>query len=117
MESILTTATGILIILCLLLMRRITKLEDDNFDLNEKLNLSDGEYVDLFNVNLELSEQIENFAKTRISESWYSDEIEKRMNIVGQNGNDGEHYEMPKIGTKEFNDLCSKFFGGNHSKK
>lgn len=69
MESILTTAVGFLMILCLLLMRRITKLEDDNFDLNEKLNLSDGEYVDLFNVNLELSEQIENFAKTRISEN------------------------------------------------
>jgi len=117
MESILITATGFLIILCLILMRRIKKLEDNNFDLNEKLNLSDKEYLSLFEDNLKLTTQVENFAKTRISESWYSDEIEKRMNIVGQNGNDGEHYEMPKIGTKEFNDLCSKFFGGNHSKK
>ena len=25
-------------------------------------------------------------------EAWYSEELEDRMNIIGQNGNDGEHY-------------------------
>ena len=85
-----------LIALCLLLMRRILKLEYQVYDLNEKLNLSDAEYIDLFDVNLNLSLQVENFATNRISESWYSDENEKRMNIIGQNGNDGIHYESEK---------------------
>ena len=85
-----------LIALCLLLMRRILKLEYQVFDLNDKLNISDGEYIALFDVNLKLSTELENFAKTRISESWYSEENEKRMNIIGQNGNDGIHYENEK---------------------
>ena len=85
-----------LIVLCILLMRRIIKQEIIIFDLNDKLNISDGEYIDLFNVNLGLSEQVENFAKTRISETWYSEENEKRMNIIGQNGNEGTHYENEK---------------------
>lgn len=112
-----------LIVLCIVLMLKIIKQEYVIYDLNDKLNLSDGEYVDLFNVNLGLSEQVENFAKTRISETWYSEELEKRMNIIGQNGNDGTHYEkqlqkpiIPEIGTKEFNDLCSEMFGGKPKK-
>lgn len=48
-----------LMALCILLMRKILKLEYAVFDLNEKLNLSDEEYVDLFNVNLELTEEVE----------------------------------------------------------
>ena len=83
--------------LCVLLMRRIIKQEYIIFDLNERLNLSDGEYIDLFDANIELSEQVENFSKTRISETWYSEENEKRMNIIGQNGNDGEHYKNEKL--------------------
>ena len=86
-----------LIALCLLLMRRILKLEYQVFDLNDKLNISDGEYIDLFNINLGLSEQIENFAEIRHSETWYSEENEKRMNIIGQNGNDGKHYKNEKV--------------------
>jgi len=93
METIYLLMIAALLALCLLLMRRVVILEDDNFNLNEKLNLSDGEYLDLFDVNLKLSEQVDNFSKTRISETWYSEELEKRMDIIGQNGNDGEHYE------------------------
>ena len=48
-----------LIALCLLLMRRILKLEYQVFDLNDKLNISDGEYNDLFEINLQLSEEVE----------------------------------------------------------
>ena len=83
-------------VLCVLLMRRILKLEYQVYDLNERLNLSDEEYIDLFSENTKLSLQVENFANTRISESWYSEEKEKRMNIVGQNGNEGTHYENEK---------------------
>jgi chlorite dismutase len=84
-------------VLCVLLMRRILKLEYQVYDLNERLNLSDEEYIDLFSENTKLSLQVENFAKTRISENWYSEENEKRMNIIGQNGNDGEHYKNEKV--------------------
>lgn len=45
-------------ILCILLMRRVLKHEITIFDLNDKLNLSDKEYVDLFNENIKLSEKI-----------------------------------------------------------
>ena len=86
-----------LIVLCIVLMRRIIKQEYIICDLNERLNLSDEEYLDIFDVNLKLSEQVENFAKTRISENWYSEEKEKRMNIIGQNGNDGIHYNNEKL--------------------
>lgn len=82
-----------LMILCVIMMRKIINQEVKIFDLNERLNLSDEEYIDLYDVNLKLSTELENFAKTRNSETWYNDEIEKRMNIIGQNGNDGEHYK------------------------
>jgi hypothetical protein len=48
-----------LMVLCVLLMRRILKLEYQVFYLNEKINVSDEEYVDLFETNLQLSEEIE----------------------------------------------------------
>jgi len=85
-----------LIVLCLLLMRRILKLEYQVFDLNDKLNISDYEYISLFGENRKLSKIIDTFAEIRHSESWYSDEIEKRMNIIGQNGNEGTHYDNKK---------------------
>jgi len=97
MNTTLIVSVIALIALCIVLMLKIIKQEYVIYDLNDKLNLSDGEYVDLFNVNLGLSEQVENFAKTRISETWYSEEKEKRMNIIGQNGNEGTHYENEKV--------------------
>lgn len=112
MEPIYIISVILLIALCFLLMRRITKLEDKNFDLNEKLNLSDGEYNDLFNVNLGLSEQIENFAKTRMSETLFYKEINFS---IGQN-NDDNNCKIPEFGTKEFNDLCREMFGGKPKK-
>jgi len=96
MNTTLLLSVIALIVLCILLMRRIIKQEVVIFKLNNNLNLSDGEYLDLFEVNLKLSEQVENFAKTRISETWYSEENEKRMNIIGQNGNEGTHYNNEK---------------------
>ena len=71
-----------LIALCILLMRRILKLEYQVFDLNDKLNISDGEYIALFDVNLKLSTELENFAKTRISETLFCKEIKFS---IGQN--------------------------------
>lgn len=84
---------GILMILCIFMMRKITILEDDNFELGERLKLSDEEYISLFDVNMALSEQVEDFETLKKSEIWYDEEREKRMNIIGQNGNDGEHYK------------------------
>jgi len=47
-----------LFVICILLMRVLLKREITIFDLNEKLNLSDQEYIDLFNENLKLTEKI-----------------------------------------------------------
>jgi hypothetical protein len=47
-----------LVALCILLMRRILKLEYSNFDLNEKLNISDQEYISLFDENTKLSDKL-----------------------------------------------------------
>lgn len=47
-----------LVVLCILLMRRITIIEDQKFNLNDKLNLSDKEFINLFNENLKLVEKI-----------------------------------------------------------
>jgi uncharacterized membrane protein YGL010W len=62
--------TFFVFILCILLMRRVLIHEIKIFDLNgtiselnEKLNLSDKEYIDLFNENLKLVEKIQ---KTKI---------------------------------------------------
>jgi len=93
MNTTLIISVIALIVLCVLLMRRILKQEIIIFDLNDKLNISDYEYICLFGENRKLSKTIDTFAEIRHSESWYSDEIEKRMNIIGQNGNDGIHYE------------------------
>lgn len=93
MNTTLLLSVIALIALCIILMRRVLKLECQVFDLNDKLNVSDYEYICLFGENRKLSKTIDTFAEIRHSESWYSDEIEKRMNIIGQNGNDGIHYE------------------------
>jgi hypothetical protein len=50
--------TASLVIICILLMRRILIKENTIFELNDKLNLSDKEYVYLFNENLKLVEKI-----------------------------------------------------------
>lgn len=49
----------LLAVLCIFLMRRIKIIEDQKFDLNEKLNLSDEEYISLFNENLKLAEELD----------------------------------------------------------
>jgi len=97
MNTTLLLSVIALIVICILLMRRVLKLECQVFDLNDKLNISDYEYISLFGENRKLSKTIDTFAKTRISETWYSEENEKRMNIIGQNGNDGEHYKNEKL--------------------
>ena len=80
MNTTLYIFLALLIVLCVLLMRRILKLEYAVFDLNDRLQLSDMEYVDLYNVNLKLSEQIENFAKTRNAENSFIQEIKNIIN-------------------------------------
>ena len=97
MNTTLIISVIALIVLCILLMRRVLKLECQVFDLNDKLNISDYEYISLFGENRKLSKTIDTFAEIRHSESWYSEENEKRMNIIGQNGNDGTHYENEKL--------------------
>jgi predicted Holliday junction resolvase-like endonuclease len=82
-----------LMILCVVLLRKIIIQEVKINDLDERLNLSDEEYINLYDVNLGLSDELDDFAKTRNSETWYNDEIEKRMDIIGQNGNTGDHYK------------------------
>lgn len=96
MELLILTAFCLLVI-CILLMRTVLKQEITIFDLNDKLNISDYEYISLFGENRKLSKTIDTFAEIRHSESWYSEENEKRMNIIGQNGNDGTHYENEKL--------------------
>jgi cell division protein FtsB len=59
MNTVLLIFVIALMVLCVLLMRRILKLEYQVYDLNEKINISDEEYVDLFETNLQLSEEIE----------------------------------------------------------
>ena len=44
-----------LLVICILLMRTVLKQQITIFNLNEKLAISDQEYIDLFNENLLLS--------------------------------------------------------------
>jgi DNA-binding Lrp family transcriptional regulator len=40
-----------------------------------------------------LTKRLKEWIKTNTPESgWYEEALEQRMNIIGQNGNDGEHY-------------------------
>jgi hypothetical protein len=39
------------------------------------------------------------------NEPWYDDEAERRMDIIGQNGNEGEHYENELASQQEFDIL------------
>jgi hypothetical protein len=43
----------------------------------------------------ELTNRLESFSQkpTISNEGWYDESKEDRMNIIGQNGNDGEHYQ------------------------
>lgn len=54
MELLILTAFCLLVI-CILLMRTVLKQEITIFNLNEKLAISDQEYIDLFNENLLLT--------------------------------------------------------------
>lgn len=47
-----------LAVLCILLMRRITIIEEQKFELNERLNMSDEEYISLFKENVKISEEL-----------------------------------------------------------
>lgn len=48
----------ILAVACILLMRRITIIEEQKFELNEKLNLSDQEYISLFKENVKIKDEL-----------------------------------------------------------
>jgi hypothetical protein len=39
------------------------------------------------------------------NEPWYDEEAERRMDIIGQNGNEGEHYEEELASQQEFDIL------------
>ena len=54
MELLIFTAFCLLVI-CILLIMAVLKQQITIFDLNEKLAISDQEYIDLFNENLLLS--------------------------------------------------------------
>lgn len=54
MELLILTAFCLLVI-CILLMLTVLKQEITIFNLNEKLAISDQEYIDLFNENLLLT--------------------------------------------------------------
>jgi hypothetical protein len=87
---------GLLILFCIVLMRKINTQENHIFDLKDKLEISDREYILLFNINIELSEELENPKKTKKKKGWYDEENDNRMNVIGQNGNEGTHYEQQK---------------------
>jgi hypothetical protein len=46
-------------------MRKINTQENHIFDLKDKLEISDREYILLFNINIELSEELENPKKLK----------------------------------------------------
>jgi hypothetical protein len=45
----------VLAILCILLAQKMQILKDQSQELNDKLNMSDAEYISLFNTYIELS--------------------------------------------------------------
>jgi hypothetical protein len=57
MEAILIISI-ILAVVCILLMRRITIIEEQKFELNERLNMSDEEYIDLFKENIKIKDEL-----------------------------------------------------------
>lgn len=57
MEAILIMSI-ILAVVCILLMRRITIIEEQKFELNERLNMSDEEYIDLFKENIKIKDEL-----------------------------------------------------------
>lgn len=50
--------TVLLLIACVLLMRSFVNQKIKIEDLNEKLNLSDQEYIDLFNENVKMADEL-----------------------------------------------------------
>ena len=48
----------ILAVVCIFLMRRITIIEEQKFELNERLNMSDEEYIDLFRENVKIKDEL-----------------------------------------------------------
>ena len=80
MNTTLYIFLALLIVLCVLLMRRILKLEYAVFDLNDRLQLSDQDYIDLFDVNTKLTTELENFTKTRNAENSFIQEIKNIIN-------------------------------------
>lgn len=71
-------------------------------NMNFRLNSSDEEYIHIFNLNMELTDRLESFEKKakkstkKNDKNWYDESKESRMNIIGQNGNEGTHYEQQK---------------------
>jgi hypothetical protein len=57
MEAILIMSI-ILAVVCILLMRRITIIEEQKFELNERLNMSDEEYISLFKENIKIKDEL-----------------------------------------------------------
>lgn len=89
------------LILFYALIGKIISQEKTISAMNNRLNSSDEEYIHIFNLNMELTDQLESFEKKpkkstkKNDENWY-DENDSRMNIIGQNGNEGTHYEQQK---------------------
>jgi hypothetical protein len=83
-----------------LLVGKIITQEKTIFEMNNRLNSSDEEYIHIFNLNMELVDRLESFEKkpkkSKVNnETWYN-ENDSRMNIIGQNGNEGTHYDTIK---------------------
>jgi hypothetical protein len=77
-----------------LLVGRIINQEKTIFEMNSRLTFSHNDYVDLLDLNIKLCEELESFNENPPKEIWYNeDDTSLRMNIIGQNGNDGLHYE------------------------
>lgn len=89
------------LILFYALIGKIISQEKTISTMNNRLNSSDEEYIHIFNLNMELTDRLESFekkqkkSKLNNKEKWY-DENDSRMNIIGQNGNEGTHYEQQK---------------------
>ena len=60
-----------------------------NFAFAQAFPKREEDVLSVFDNDEEIKEENKNFPL----ENWDEDEGEKRMNIIGQNGNDGDHYE------------------------
>ena len=64
------------------------ELENDNQQEIEERIIKESEEISKM-----YDEEVETFYGPCAAHSFYSDELEERMNVIGQNGNTGEHYE------------------------